>query len=360
MFSQSGKRLLTVGSDLVARVWDVGLGKQIYAGKGALDAWLSPDGQTVAISGQGTRLHTVDQPAGDGFTPIKGAAAATCVNGQGELVVSTGEDLRFFQPGSVKEVRRAASGPNAHRSTFTKDGLFRFDFDDRGGADFVKVATGTRTCHLKSCGSRPLPTAFEEDQKIYALDSSRKNLSCYSFDSQIQWTYALESPANGDLVVSPSGGYVAVSCESCKTILISTSSGQEISSFAGPVAAIHSIAFSDDNSRLAVASADHQAYLFRLLVRSATIVCYGHSGEVRSVQFSPDGTRLLTASQDGTARLWDVATGDELLSLGHHGPDLHSAIFNLDGTQIFTSTQAPDGGIRMYTFPVGKMANVIG
>ena len=65
----------------------------------------------------------------------------------------------------------------------------------------------------------------------------------------------------------------------------------------------------------------------------------GHTAAVTSVAFSPDGTRVLTGSQDNTAKLWDAATGKEILSLPGHTQEVTSVSFSPDGRNVLTSSR---------------------
>jgi len=59
-----------------------------------------------------------------------------------------------------------------------------------------------------------------------------------------------------------------------------------------------------------------------------------HPAAVRSLQFSPDNTRLLTACEDGRARIWDLTTARTLEFFAHGGP-VYTAVFHNDNRTLF-------------------------
>jgi WD40 repeat protein len=72
------------------------------------------------------------------------------------------------------------------------------------------------------------------------------------------------------------------------------------------------IAFSADESRVAVAFG-HRAAIWRMEEpRHKPVVLRGHFLLVRAVGFLPGGETVLTAGMDGMARLWDATTGTQL------------------------------------------------
>ena len=48
------------------------------------------------------------------------------------------------------------------------------------------------------------------------------------------------------------------------------------------------------------------------LVHEQECTLTGHSAAVNSVAFSPDGTRVVSGSDDNTVKIWDSQTGTEV------------------------------------------------
>ncbi len=84
---------------------------------------------------------------------------------------------------------------------------------------------------------------------------------------------------------------------------------------------INSIAWSSDNSALALGRDDGKLQIVAADTLKDIALLNGHSGEVHSIDWAGDGRRIASAGNDGTVRIQDAATGDELLAF-HHSENL--------------------------------------
>jgi WD40 repeat protein len=79
----------------------------------------------------------------------------------------------------------------------------------------------------------------------------------------------------------------------------------------------------------------------------------GHADSIHTVAFSQDGSRIVTASEDGTARIWETETGRELVILRNRDGPVESAVFSPDGRQVVTA--GFDGVARLWTTETGHL-----
>lgn len=113
--------------------------------------------------------------------------------------------------------------------------------------------------------------------------------------------------------------------------------------------------FSPDGLRLATASADKTARLWRLKKSGApqlekTLV--GHEGWVNTVVFSPDGSSVITSAADSTAKLWNSCTGCLIRTFLGHVHFVRTAVFSPDGACVLTSSF--DGTARLWSVNAGR------
>ena len=64
----------------------------------------------------------------------------------------------------------------------------------------------------------------------------------------------------------------------------------------------------------------------------------GHTAAILSVAFSPDGTRLASGSSDMTLKVWDATSGQELLTLKGHTDGVHCVAFSRDGQRLISAS----------------------
>jgi WD40 repeat protein len=131
-----------------------------------------------------------------------------------------------------------------------------------------------------------------------------------------------------------------------------------------PAVEIQSLAFSPDDTSLAVGAEDGTAGVWSLISREQLAAYDGPTAAVDSVSFSPDGSHVLTASGDGFTRVWR-ATGTEtafvpmpgqldLASL--HGDTLEALLNSTNGAWWLEWWQLPSGRI-VRTLPLLRAGN---
>jgi WD40 repeat protein len=72
---------------------------------------------------------------------------------------------------------------------------------------------------------------------------------------------------------------------------------------------VNDLAFSPDGLRIAAASEEGVANVWRIGDGSLAYTLRGHEGSINSVAFSPDGSLLATGSSDQSVRLWNAGDG---------------------------------------------------
>lgn len=69
----------------------------------------------------------------------------------------------------------------------------------------------------------------------------------------------------------------------------------------------------------------------------AEIELHGHAGRVLAAEFDPDGDRVASASADGTARIWKADGSGDHFELTGHEREVHAVRFSSDGARLLTA-----------------------
>jgi WD40 repeat protein/tRNA A-37 threonylcarbamoyl transferase component Bud32 len=167
----------------------------------------------------------------------------------------------------------------------------------------------------------------------------------------------------------------------------------------GHDAAVVSVAFSPNSTRLASASDDRTVRVWDCVTGTTVAVLRGHAGRVFQVSYSPDGKHLTSYSEDGTVYVWDMTnhqlsatlhgrfqwpcclapSGKELVSSGKdgtlsiwdtasgkvraawkgHSAAVTAVVFSPDGTRVLSSGHYPDNSVRLWDATMGRSLAVM-
>ena len=92
----------------------------------------------------------------------------------------------------------------------------------------------------------------------------------------------------------------------CAVKLWNAGNGELYRTLENPGSQVNAVAFSPNDSRIAVACEDRTIKLWDTATGQNVFVRLGHTKSVTAIAFSPDGQRLASGSADATVRIWDA------------------------------------------------------
>lgn len=117
----------------------------------------------------------------------------------------------------------------------------------------------------------------------------------------------------GDVAFSPDGKLVAAACKFGFARIWDTQDWKETATFANFLKGVHSVAWSPDNLRLAVASGDKEAIkLWDVTSGEELLTLPGPGGLLSHTIFSPDGNTLSSKDDRGLLHLWRARSWEEI------------------------------------------------
>jgi WD40 repeat protein len=111
--------------------------------------------------------------------------------------------------------------------------------------------------------------------------------------------------------------------------------------YAEAAVAVHSLAFSPDDSTLAAGCADGVIRLWDIASGDLHQAFSGHLTAIRGLAFAPDGRTLASLSEDNVVNLWHLKTGQRFFSLDTPKQQgIHGLAFSRDGRQLVAGARS--------------------
>lgn len=346
-FTPDHARLISASADGSLRTWQVADGTQLGQFDAPVplnDIALTPDGTQVLAAGTDRAIRVTAAPAAmptNIMLESPTTAAVTTADGK-TLFRGAADGSIEVRDLATREVRqKLTSGAAPVRAlTLSGDGARLVALSDDGTARLFDASTGSPLGEFRVAANLPAGVALDAtgEKLITALANQL-------FVSRTATLAARDLPVTGDAaatvaVISPDGKLLATDTTLAgKTSILvrDTASGNVVATLAGHEAAIHSLAFNADGSRLVSGSSDKTARVWQLGQTPGEVARYaGHPAAVSTVAFVGDGTTILSAGADGSLRQWNSENGAEVKSFEIGTPGMLAIGATPDGATIIT------------------------
>jgi WD40 repeat protein/serine/threonine protein kinase len=333
LFSPDGRWAVTMQPGMAFSLWDVGTGRLVRMIPGAgqlLSASFHPDGQRLLTAGTNGMARVWQTTTGTPISaPLRHAGWVTHAefSPDGRLVLTASRD-------KTARLWDAATGQLLVTLPHDREVLWA-----SFGPDGQQIVTATGNLS----GLLLLPLVIDPrstgEARVWETATGRPVTPWIRHEGAVQ--RAVFSPDGRFFLTTCSGGLAGRH----QAQVWEAATGRPV----GP-ALVHTEwglhgSFSPDGRLLVTASSDGIARVWDAATGKALLALAEHTGPVGHVAFSPDGRRLVTASDDGTARVWETGTGQPVTVL-RHAQGVRYAAFGPDGYSVVTG--CVDGTARVW------------
>jgi WD40 repeat protein len=282
------------------------------------------------------------------FKKHKGPVYAIAISPDGTTIASSGEDLLVHlwdkNSGEIWSTLEGCLKPIKYL-TFSSDGRYLLG---AGGTEIRiwDLSEGTWKVYKRHV-THVYNLDFNRDATQF-LSTSLKN-SFYLWDraeGKVIHTFEAHSKTALAATFSPDNKWIASGSLDQTVIIWDAEKRTPVHTLSAHGGNIFSLDFSPDSKLLASCSLDENIKIWEVDSGRILKLLTGHNYAVVFVRFSPDANYLISASYDGTARLWEVATGNCIYTFIAHEDALYAADFLADGSGIVTCSN--DGTVNIY------------
>ncbi len=282
------------------------------------------------------------------FKKHKGPVYAIAISPDGKTIASSGEDLQVHlwdkNSGEIRSTLEGYRNPVKYL-TFSYDGRYLLG---AGGTEIRiwDLSYGTWKIYKKHV-THVYNLDFNQDATQF-LSTSLKN-SFYLWDREerkVIHTFEAHSKTALAAAFSPDNHWIASGSLDQTVIIWDAGRREPVHTMSAHGGNIFSLDFSPDSKLLVSCSMDENIKIWDVDSGRIHKLLTGHNYAVVRVRFSPDARYLISASYDGTAKLWEVATGKCIYTFIAHEDALYAADFLPDGSGIVTCSN--DGTVMIY------------
>ena len=290
------------------------------------------------------------------FKKHKGPVYAIAISPDGKTIASSGEDLLIHlwdkNSGEISATLEGYRNPVKYL-TFSNDGRYLLG---AGGPEIRMwdLSDGTWKIYRKHV-THVYNHDFNKDATQFLSTSLNNNF--YLWDREegvVIHTFEAHSKTTLAAAFSPDNQWIASGSLDQTVIIWHAGNREPVHTMSAHGGNIFSVDFSPDSKLLASCSMDENIKTWYVDSGRIHKLFTGHTYAVVSVRFSPDARYLISASYDGTARLWEVATGQCIYTFIAHEDALYEADFLPDGSGIVTCSN--DGTVMIFEMSARFMA----
>ena len=366
--ANSGRYLISGGTDRTVRVWNIKSGKAIQTLRGhegwVTDVSVSKEGSNIVSASLDGTIGVWSLANGEHVRSLKGHkdwVRSARVTPNGHFVVSGSDDtsikIWYLQRGQPISTLKghdtfvntiAISSNNRLALSGADSGLIRvwdIELDQEMGAfkgheDAVNAVEFTPNDELAVSGSA------DGTARVWRIS-----------DGQTLRTMSGHSGPINDVCITPNGRYVLTVSDDHNVRMWELESGLPMATLRGHTAAVQSVTVSPEGRFAFTGSMDGTIRVWDLTKAPYTTDEEAHAGRITAVDVSHNSGFAVSSSVDGTIKVWDWKKTEELRTLrGHTGP-VNCVQLLWDGNRAISGSD--DGTIRVWNIATGRVVNRI-